>query len=185
MACRCDSSGPVDIDSDISLLGNVRRACVDAEANADRSLSQSCLRLSRRLQRTRRRREGNEEGVSLRVDFDAAVGGESLADHASMLAERLRVTLRTELMQELRRAFDVSEDERHRSGRQIAPHKRNDAPQRSPSEAGRRPLGARSGAHHPETPRSSALPLLAYRRSCVTQYSTSGPGGVEKRALTA
>ena len=44
--------------------------------------------------------ERNEEGVSLRVYFDAALGGARLADDPAMLGERVRVCLCAELAQE-------------------------------------------------------------------------------------
>ena len=64
-----------------------------------------------RRERPGRRREGEEEGVALRVDLDAAVASARLADDAAVLGERLRVGLGAELVQQPRRALDVGEEE--------------------------------------------------------------------------
>jgi hypothetical protein len=75
---------------------------VDADAHADRGRSQSCERFLGRRKRARRGREGNEEGVPLRVDLDAAVPSELPLSGCTMVAQGLRVSLGAELMQELR-----------------------------------------------------------------------------------
>ena len=53
--------------------------------------------------------EGDEEGVALRVDLDAAVSRERLAERAPVLGEHVGVPL-AELVQEPRRALDVGEE---------------------------------------------------------------------------
>ena len=54
------------------------------------------LRLARGLERSGRGRERDEEGVALRVDLDAAVPVECLAQHAAVLGETPRVVLGAE-----------------------------------------------------------------------------------------
>jgi hypothetical protein len=47
------------------------------------------LRFARRRERTRRRREGDEERVALRVDLHTIVSPEGVAQHAPVLGQRL------------------------------------------------------------------------------------------------
>ena len=68
-------------------------------------------------------REGEEEGVALRVDLDPALGGTRLADDTPMLGQRLRVGLGAELVQQLRRPLDVGEEEGDGAGRKLRPHR--------------------------------------------------------------
>jgi hypothetical protein len=49
-------------------------------------LGQGLLGLLRRFEGTGRRRESDEEGITLRIDLDAAVAGEGLAQDAAMRA---------------------------------------------------------------------------------------------------
>ena len=72
--------------------------------------------------RSRRRGEGEEERVALRVHLDPVVRGARFADHASVLGERLGVRLGAKLVQQLRRALDVREEESDRAARQVAAH---------------------------------------------------------------
>ena len=76
-----------------------------------------------RRDRARGRREGDEERVALGVDLDAAVARAGLADHTPMLGQRFGVSLGSKLVQELRRALDVGEEERDGAGREVA-HRR-------------------------------------------------------------
>ena len=85
----------MDVRSDVALLRQQRRTGVEAHPNRQLEL---LLRLARRRERTRRGREGNEEGVALRVDLDAAVPLERLTQNAAVLGEPFRVLLRTELV---------------------------------------------------------------------------------------
>ena len=63
------------------------------------------------LEGSRRRGKRDEEPIPLRVNLDAAVPPERLPQDASMLREHRRVSIRTELVQEPRRALDVGEEE--------------------------------------------------------------------------
>ena len=62
--------------------------------------------------------EREEERVALRVDLDAVVGGEGVADKPSMVGEDGRVTV-AELLQQRGRSLDVRERERHRAAGQL------------------------------------------------------------------
>ena len=66
---------------------------------------------SRRRERARRSRKGEEEGVALRIDLDPAVAAARLADQAPVLGERLRVRIGAELVEQPRRALNVGEEE--------------------------------------------------------------------------
>ena len=91
------------------------RTWIGPEASA--SVKRRCRR-----ERPWRGREGEEEGVALRVDLDAALGGAGLPDHAPVLGERLRVPLGAELVQQPRRALDVGEEEGDGAGREVVSH---------------------------------------------------------------
>ena len=106
-----DARGEVDVVADVALLGDERRARVQADPHLDRARRERLGHRRGRGERPGARREGEEEGVALRVDLDPALGGARLADHAAVLGERLRVRLGAELVQQLRRALDVGEEE--------------------------------------------------------------------------
>jgi len=59
---------------------------MDAHSHPDPTRGGPFQRLGGRTQRTRRRRKGDEEGVPLGVDLDAAVGAERLAQDAASFA---------------------------------------------------------------------------------------------------
>ena len=105
----------MDVDADVALLGDERLAGVEAYSDLDRPV-QRLLCLRRRRERIGGAGEGDEEGVALRVDLDAAVGGERLAKHPPVFGESVCVGV-AELLQELRRALDVGEQEGDRAGR--------------------------------------------------------------------
>ena len=71
----------------------------------------------RRRECSRSRRKSEEEGVALSVDLDAVVAGAGLADQAPVLSESFGVPLRSQFVQELRRALDVGEEEGDGAGR--------------------------------------------------------------------
>ena len=66
--------------------------------------------------------ERHEEGVPLRVYFDAALGGARLANNAAMLGERVRICLRAKLVQKARRSLNVREEEGDGACREIGSH---------------------------------------------------------------
>src|SRR5215203_5261013 len=81
------------------------------------------LRLVRGRERARGSREGDEESVALRVDLDATVALDRLSQDAMVLAECLVVGLGAKLVQQVRRALDVREEEGDGAGGQRA-HRR-------------------------------------------------------------
>jgi hypothetical protein len=58
----------------------------------------------------------------LRVDLDAVVGGEGFPQQPAVLGERLRIHLRADLVQELRRALEVGEYEGDSAGWKLPRH---------------------------------------------------------------
>ena len=116
-----DPRRAVDVRAHVALLRQQRRAGVQAHPHRQLEL---LLRLARGLERARRGREGDEERVALRVDLDAAVPLERLAQDAPVLGERARVVLRAELVQKPRRPLDVGEEEGDGAARQLAPRAR-------------------------------------------------------------
>ena len=68
-----------------------------------------------------------EERVALRVDLDPAVLVDRLADDAMVLGQDVRVIV-AELMEQLRRALDVGEEEGDGSGRQLSNSRPSEAP---------------------------------------------------------
>ena len=68
------------------------------------------------------RRKGEEERVSLRVHLHSAVAAQASRITPPVLGKRLGVRLGAELVQQLRRALDVGEEERDGAGRQIHAH---------------------------------------------------------------
>jgi hypothetical protein len=95
---------------------------VEAHAHLQGSARERLLCVGRSLKCARRRGERNEERVSLRVHLDSAVPRDGVANEAPMLRERFRVSVGTELVEELRRALDVREQERDRPGRKLGSH---------------------------------------------------------------
>ncbi len=71
---------------------------------------------------TRRGGEGDEERVALRVHFNTVVAYAGFANEAAVLRECLRVRVGTELVEQLRRALDVGEEERDGARREIRAH---------------------------------------------------------------
>ena len=122
MARGCDTRREVHVVSHVALVGDERGARVQADAQADRPRCE-CVR--DRLGCSRGSRSGwerNEEGVPLRVYFDAALGSARLANNAAMLGERVRVCLCAELAQKPRRSLNVGEQEGDGAGREIESH---------------------------------------------------------------
>ena len=70
--CR-DARRPVDVDADVALGRDVRRAGVDAHPDLDRARGERALSLDRSFERRRRGAKGEKERVALRVHLDAPV----------------------------------------------------------------------------------------------------------------
>ena len=110
-----DPGGAVDVVANVSLVGDERRAGMHAHPQPDPVGSSPARPSPRRPRAPPAPSESDEERVALRVDLDAAVCCERFAPAYAMLGQSLRVALRAEVVQELCRAFDVREQERHRS----------------------------------------------------------------------
>ena len=79
MTGRADPRRLVHVDADVALARQQRLAGVKPHPHAHRPGRQLLLRLSSRAQRFLRVGKGDEERVPLRVDLDAAVRRERLA----------------------------------------------------------------------------------------------------------
>ena len=116
MSAGSDAGGKVDVKPDVVPFANDRLACVDAHSYTDRTCLESGLSLRRGGRCLLGRPKDDEESISLCAHLDAAVVGERLAQDAPVLCERGRVAL-AQLTQQLRGAFNVSEEEGDGSGR--------------------------------------------------------------------
>ena len=79
-----------------------------------------------------RSREGDEKGITLRVDLDPLIGPKRRAQDTAMLHQHPRVLLGAQLVQEPRRTLDIREQERHRAGREIGSHRNDHPPTKNP-----------------------------------------------------
>lgn len=110
------ASPAVDVNSDVPLVGHGWGAGVEPHPHADRT------GLERRG-RAGRRGERDEEGVALRVDLYASVEVERLTQDTAVRGERVCVAVRSERMQQRRRALYVSKEEGDRAGGEIRAHR--------------------------------------------------------------
>ncbi len=78
----------MDVDADVALSGQGRLTGVDPDPNRELELTLGLLGGAERVRGTL---EGNEEGVSLRVDLDSGVALEGLTQHAPVVGERVGV----------------------------------------------------------------------------------------------
>jgi hypothetical protein len=117
-----NSGRNVDVFSDVALRRHERSPGVETHTYSDRAGRKRFCQLLRRGKGTRRGREGEEEGVSLRVHLDSVAAGTGRSDQATVLRKRLSVTLGPELAQQACRALDIGEEERDRSGWEIPGH---------------------------------------------------------------
>ena len=122
VARGADARGPHDVEPDVSLVADRRFAGVQAHANpyvgasrplvlGERALSRDC-----RGHRLARPRERVEERVSLGVDLAPARCAERLAEDPPVVGDH-RAVLVAEVLEQLRRALDVSEQEGDGPGR--------------------------------------------------------------------
>ena len=109
MAYGRDTSALVDVRAHVTFIGQQWRASVEAHANTNRSVCEGVARLSRGRQGSGRRGKREEERVALGVDLDAVVARERIANDAAVRGEGIGVSIRSEGVEELRRAFDVRE----------------------------------------------------------------------------
>ena len=119
---RSHARAAVHVDADVALGAELGSSGVQADAHADRPVRERLAACPSCVGCAPGGREGDEEGVALRVDLDAAVGRERLAQRAPVLGERFAVRVRAELPEQARRALDVGEEERDRAGRELGVH---------------------------------------------------------------
>src|SRR5438034_2057874 len=115
------------VGTDVALVGGERRSRVQAHPHPDRTRREPFANRPSCVARSRRSREGNEEGVSLGVNLDTAETCASLADQTAVLGERLRIPLGPELLEQPRRPLNVAEEKGDRSRRKDSLHKRHHA----------------------------------------------------------
>ena len=115
-----DTSRAVHVHADIPPVSQMRSAGVDAHAHPDPSRRQPGQRVRRGRQRPRRRREGDEKGVPLRVNLEPAVPPEGLPQDPAVLRQRAGIALRTQLVQQLGRALDVRKEKGDGAAGEIA-----------------------------------------------------------------
>ena len=113
--CR-DPSRAVDVEPDVALVGDEGLAGVDPHPHLHRAVCQrsSCAGSGR--DRVGSAREGDEEGVALRVDLDAVRLLEGRAERSAMRAEQIGVG-GSVLTQQPRRAGDIGEEKGDGPGR--------------------------------------------------------------------
>ena len=117
-----DPRSSVDVVADVPFVGHERRPRVEADAHVDLTGCERVRQRSRSCESAGRGRKREEEGVALRVDLDPAFPAHASRTISPVLAERLRVDLRAELVQEPRRALDVGEEEGDGAGRKLVSH---------------------------------------------------------------
>jgi hypothetical protein len=91
-------------------------------SNADRTVGERSFGILRRRERTISRRERDEERIALRIDLDAAVRAERLAQNEPVRVECIRVPFRPELVEQSRRALDVPEEKGDGARRKFPRH---------------------------------------------------------------
>ena len=114
----------MDAHADVALLPDPGLAGVQAHPHSDldafgpRVRVEVALRRHRGPDRVLRAWEGDEERVALRVDLVAPVSRRGLADDALVLGKHFSV-VRADLPEQLRRPFDVGEEEGDRPARKL------------------------------------------------------------------
>ena len=130
VAAGSDPGRAVDVDTDVPLVGDVRRPGMDPDPHPDRAGRQTGDRVSGRAERPRPCRKGNEEGIALRVDLDSPLRGKGLAHDPPMLRQCLPISLRPQLVQQPRRALNVGEEKGDSARRKVTPHRCHHAPEK-------------------------------------------------------
>jgi len=119
---RGDARRSIDVRADVALVREQRRPRVHSHPHRDRAGGERVREVRGGGDSRRCGREGEEESVPLGVDLDSALRSARLADHPSVLGERLRVPFGTELVQKPRRPLHVGEQEGDGAGGQVATH---------------------------------------------------------------
>ena len=122
VARRGDPCHQVDVVTHVPLARHQWRSRVQADAYMNRTSCEPRRQLAGGCQGTRSGRKRDKTGVTLRAHLHSAVLSARLPNDTPMLAERIRVALRTELAQQPRRTLDVREQERHGPSRQLDSH---------------------------------------------------------------
>jgi len=204
--CCADPRALVDVRAHVAFIGQIRGTGVYTDAHLDRSRGEGSFEMPRSRDGAFRRRKGNEESVTLRVDLNASVLSERCPEEASVLRERLRVAFGTQLMQQTRRPHDIREQEGHDPGRKASCHERTIVRMLSASDG--HASTRLSGPPHDETLlatqdmttlddrdrvslwRPTADPAVcgfgsAVARPCVVEGTATGPGIASRRVSTA
>ena len=84
-----DARAAVEVLTDVTLARQRRRSSVKADAHSDRPWHQCFMRRRRPLGSLGCRREGDEEGVALRVHLDSVRGSERVAEECPMRCESI------------------------------------------------------------------------------------------------
>ena len=117
MAGAADPRRAVDVEPEVAVSGERRLTGMEADAHAHRVVGMTSLDLDRCLDRGRGVRERGERLLAALVDDLAAVRGDGLPHDRPVLVQLARVRV-AEALEQLGRALDVAEEERHRPGRQ-------------------------------------------------------------------
>src|SRR2546423_1401679 len=116
----------MDVDANVALVAEHGLTGVQTHAHTDGPALERVASLGGRGQRFRGLRKRDEERVALSIDLYPTVPLECMTERPPMLAEHLGVAA-AELVQQLRRTFDVREQEGDGPGRELA-HTADDAP---------------------------------------------------------
>jgi hypothetical protein len=117
-------SRTVDTDADVTLSARLGLSAVQAHPDPDLGAiwpmahRQLSLRRRRRRDRIPRRTKGGEEGIALSVDDLTTMSGEGSSQDLSVFSEDVLVSVAPKLLEQARRALDVSEQEGDRPGRE-------------------------------------------------------------------
>ncbi len=120
---RGDARTAVHVDPDVALGRDGRSPGVQPHPDDDRTGVERALAGPSCSDRSGSSSEGDEECVSLGVDFNATVLLETSSEDRAVDGELARVRLGTDVFQQACRAGDVGEEERDRSRRQLGAHK--------------------------------------------------------------
>ena len=93
VAAGSDPRRPVNVDSDVALLGEKRSAAVDPNAHPNLPPGELLVRGPRRFERSGRDGKSDKESIPLRVHLDASTRAERRTKNAPVLSERRRVRL--------------------------------------------------------------------------------------------
>ena len=124
-----NARGLVDTQADIALLADLGLARVQSHSDLDLGAFGPRMRVKVALRRHRGpdsvlpAGESDEERVALCVDLVTAVSRHGLADDALVLGKHFCV-VRADLLEQLRRPFDVGEEEGDRPARKLG-HRRS------------------------------------------------------------